>query len=240
MIVGWYKNATVFRKKQEFDESQGVPDRDTQGNQYGYRFYALANQVIRLHPDARVIAVPRATGASPVKGGMGQSNVWYAQSLDDGGSFLIQIRKLIDDRSPTVFKKNRRPKPDVERNKLVETIAIAVSRDYFENYGYVVESVETDNSGWDLEASTTEIKLKIEVKGLSGTALNVELTHNEYKAFTAADNMFTYRLCVVTECLSKLPKLKVFTFNIPSKKWLSESGDCLRIQEKVAAQITLN
>lgn len=171
---------------------------------------------------------------------MGQSNVWYAQSLEDGGVFLSKVRKLLKDGAQIFSKKNRRAKPDIEKNKLVETTAIAVSRNHYESYGYVVESVETDNFGWDLEAIISDIKLKIEVKGLSGKFLSVELTHNEYKALIAKDNMLTYRLCVVTECLSRQPMLKVFAFNIPSKKWLSENGECLKIQEKIAASITLD
>ena len=90
-VIGWYKNATIYRDKQYFDISQGSFGLDTQGNQYGYRFYAPYTEATLLPRDQRTLKIPRATGKSPVKGGMGQSNVWYAQDLKDEDFFKKTI-----------------------------------------------------------------------------------------------------------------------------------------------------
>ncbi|MDX9990093.1 HNH endonuclease [Thiothrix unzii] len=71
-VVGWYKNATVFRGYQkikrptELQKSNGL---DT------FRILALAADATLLPVDKRSFMIPRA-----VKGGIGQSNVWYADS----------------------------------------------------------------------------------------------------------------------------------------------------------------
>jgi 5-methylcytosine-specific restriction protein A len=71
-VVGWYKNATVFREYQkikrptELQKSNGL---DT------FRIVALASDATLLPVDKRSFMIPRA-----VKGGIGQSNVWFADS----------------------------------------------------------------------------------------------------------------------------------------------------------------
>lgn len=237
-VIRWYKNATIYRDKQYFDISQGSFGLDTQGNQYGYRFYAPYTEATLLPRDQRTLKIPRATGKSPVKGGMGQSNVWYAQDLKDE-DFFKKVRDLIGSDRSKFSRKNIHSKPNIEKNKLVETVAIALTTAHYESYGYVVDSKEKDNRGWDLEASTENIILKIEVKGLSGKIVNIELTPNEYKAFIAVENQFLYRLSVVTECLTESPKLHIFSYNIPSSSWINEDGQRLKVIEKHAATISL-
>lgn len=236
VIVGWYKNATVYREKQEFDKSK---HHDTEGRQYGYRFYAEKSNVTLLKPDERVVEIPRATGKRPVKGGMGQSNVWYAQKLEDGGVFLSEVSALLNHGNIYKNKSRSSHKTDADKNKLVETIAIELVTEHFNSYGYIVNSVEGDNLGWDLNAISGDIELKLEVKGLSGLNVNAQLTSNEYTAMLSSVNQFTYRVCVVTNCLGKEPKLNVFSFNLPSNSWVNQNGEILKIQEKLAAILTI-
>lgn len=71
-VVGWYKNATVFREYQKIKrptELQKNNGLDT------FRIVALASDATLLPVDKRSFMIPRA-----VKGGIGQSNVWYADS----------------------------------------------------------------------------------------------------------------------------------------------------------------
>ena len=49
---------------------------------------------------------------------------------------------------------------------------------YYEKLGYIVTSVERDNVGWDLTAVLGERELKLEVKGLSGSQVVVELINH--------------------------------------------------------------
>jgi 5-methylcytosine-specific restriction protein A len=69
-IVGWYTNATVFRDLQHIPS----PSRKHRDNNVSeYRIVAEAESAYLISPEKRSFFVPRGK-----KGGMGQSNVWYA------------------------------------------------------------------------------------------------------------------------------------------------------------------
>jgi hypothetical protein len=84
VVVGWYKNATVYRNKQK-----GHPKRfyDIQKQLFGYRFKTEFHNATLLPEDERNLFVPIAGGLNGIKGGLGQSNVWYA--LNSNKSELI-------------------------------------------------------------------------------------------------------------------------------------------------------
>lgn len=69
-IVGWYKNATVYREYQKFDT---VPLFHKENHITGYRIVAEESNCKLLPTERRTFPIP-----TRVKGGMGQSNVWYA------------------------------------------------------------------------------------------------------------------------------------------------------------------
>ena len=86
-VVGWYKNATVFREYQE------LPTRTKLQKENGlnhYRVMALARDATLLSPDERTLLIPRA-----VKGGIGQSNVWYADS-PESKKHVARVLKFIE------------------------------------------------------------------------------------------------------------------------------------------------
>ena len=70
VVVGWYKNATVYREYKKFDK---VPPCQKTNNIDGYRIVAEESNCTLLPPEQRTFQIP--TGE---EGGMGQSNVWYA------------------------------------------------------------------------------------------------------------------------------------------------------------------
>lgn len=86
-VVGWYKNATVFRESQsikrptDLQKSNGL---DT------FRIVALASDATLLPLDKRSLMIPRA-----VKGGIGQSNVWYADS-PESEPIVAGILRLVE------------------------------------------------------------------------------------------------------------------------------------------------
>jgi hypothetical protein len=229
VIVGWFLNATVYRAFQNLVDASTL-HRDNEIS--GYRYSASEADVTLLPVDRRTFEIPRG------KGGMGQSNVWYADEVDQ--RWLDRVRAFLNGgtRQPATSRRDR-TKPDQARKVVVEKQAVETVWEYFESLGYEIGSVEKDNVGWDLEAYCESSQLCIEVKGLSGKAVSVELTSNEYKAFLRNDP--NYRLCVVTCCLDQ-PKLHVFRFNIPSESWiddLNDSDSMLAVQERVSASITL-
>ena len=76
VIVGWFKNATVYRDCQLPPEGSG---RKREGRQeWGYRVSAKEEDCRLLPTERRVFRVPRGG-----KGAMGQSNVWYADQPEN-------------------------------------------------------------------------------------------------------------------------------------------------------------
>ncbi len=66
-VVGWYKNATVFRNYQKFVKT---PTMHRRNGIEGYRIKAPLRQAKLLAVDERTCEVPRQ-----VKGGMGRANI---------------------------------------------------------------------------------------------------------------------------------------------------------------------
>jgi Domain of unknown function (DUF3883) len=170
---------------------------------------------------------------------------------------LKHIRKLID--KPENFQKdysshlnaflkfrdyyverdNKNKKPlqrqiDVFKKQQVEIAAIETTIRYFEGLDYILISKEKDNVGWDLEATSVNEKLLLEVKGLSGNISSIELTPNEYK--NLKDKKPHYKLCIVTNALTK-PNLEVFGFNSDLGIWTNHLNEKLLTEEKVAARM---
>ncbi len=228
VIVGWYKNATVYRYYQEF---KNVPEVHKKNGLKGYRIKAKTKDAVLLAIDERTFEIPRKT-----KGGMGQANIWYADA-PESKALLKEVLKFIAGNRKKVNAKRSR-KTDPERNAKVEKSAIKNTIKYFESIGYIVESVEKDNVGWDLEATLGNKKLLIEVKGLSGSGLSVELTPNEYSAFSKEDDL--YRLCVVYDALDK-PSLLVCRFSKESGSWIVEGNQksTINIKQKQSASIEI-
>ncbi|MGD9678328.1 MAG: tetratricopeptide repeat protein [Vulcanibacillus sp.] len=71
-IVGWYKNATVFRNVQYKKDSSGEDD-------FSYSIEADAKDCYLLPENKRTFPIPRASQSGSGTG-IGQSNVWYAES----------------------------------------------------------------------------------------------------------------------------------------------------------------
>ena len=90
VIVGWYTNATVYREYQKFDQA---PPCQQANNVDGYRIVAKESNCKLLPIEQRTIQIPKM-----VKGGMGQSNIWYAdkpESKKIRDKILMEIRKKL-------------------------------------------------------------------------------------------------------------------------------------------------
>ncbi len=223
VVVGWYKNATVYRYPQHIHWAS----KTLEVNQIdAHWIVGSMNDVVLLASDQRNLTVPRG------KGGMGQSNVWFADSPSIS-KWISAVQRAIGGSSPKKRLVTPRQQDPLRKAK-VEKAAIETATNHYTGMGYIVRSVEKDNVGWDIEASEGNITLLIEVKGLSGTEAIVELTPNEYKQMMGSRKS-DYRLCIVTNALQH-PKLKVFTYNHVSQKWACESDDAvLQIKEKISA-----
>ena len=231
VVIGWYKDATVYREFKEFRSS--FPQKKKHHIE-GYRIETLENNARLLPIDQRALDVPKA---GSVKGGMGQSNVWYAAE-PNLEPFIKEVKELIEGKKRRA--KSKQPhKTDPEKNAQVEKAAINTTTRHFENIGYTVKSVEKDNVGWDLEATRGKTKLLIEVKGLSGKALSVELTPNEYRWLSKKKD--SYRLCVVSTALTN-PGLYICRYSKEKRKWIVEDHKtaAIGIKPKKSASVNIN
>lgn len=226
VVVGWYKNATVYRHSQQVKwiskthENNGVS---------AHWVSAAAENLVLLPLDQRNIVVPRG------KGGMGQSNVWFADS-PVVSKWVSEVKRTIGDGVVGKRRGAARQQDPLKKAK-VEKAAIQLVTAHYKAMGYIVNSVERENVGWDLEASESSITLLLEVKGLSSSEAVAELTPNEYKQMNG-NRKSDYRLCIVTSALSD-SCLNVFSFNHVSGKWVSETdGTVLSFKEKIGAVVS--
>lgn len=230
-VVGWYKNATFYRDLQK----SNLKERKFNDVYLGYYVVADAKDVILLPLDKRLSfpKIPRG-----VKGGLGQSNIWYADSAEMV-NFKEEILNSITsyERFKTEENKKRISRQrNVELRKLVEKTAVDIVTSEYIDRGFTVFSVEAENKGWDIEAKHKGILLRIEVKGLSGANLQVELTANEFSKMNEFKE--NYRLAVVTETLTN-PILNVFFYSSEINEWLSENGDILEIEQVISARCSI-
>lgn len=227
-IVGWYQNATVYKN---YQYHSSTPPQQKRNDVDGYWVKAAASSSALLPIDARTFEIPRQ-----VKGGMGQSNVWYADAPESAG-LVKSALSLATGAKPNSRKAGIPRSNDPLKKAAVEKAAIKTCCSHFEALGYDVASVEKDNLGWDLEATSGKTRLRIEVKGLSGIAFSIELTPNEYNAFVL--HRPDYRLAVVTNAL-KSPQLHVCRYSSETEAWQVEGSTKmqLKIQVMQSAAIT--
>jgi hypothetical protein len=127
--------------------------------------------------------------------------------------------------------------PDAAHNAAVEAAALAFVRSCL---GNEKRDRQMDNCGWDLEFMRAGRTLCVEVKGLSGAELGVELPPNEYaamkRAMTGGFSEGEYRLAVVRNALTA-PELFLFA-HVGGMDWMCErTSKCISVIERVAARL---
>ncbi|WP_024899858.1 DUF3883 domain-containing protein [Brucella rhizosphaerae] len=235
VIIGWYRNARIHRNAEyrRLERSSGF--------EVGYQIEAPAADAVLLPIDARSYVIPTAKEA----GNLGQSPVWYGK----GEAFNKDVAEYIargGRRAKRPAKSPRQTDPELRRK--VEQAAINHAIAYFESDeggAHRVDSVEKDGVGWDLEAFAEGGGcLKVEVKGLSGKDLIVELTPNEYAKMRSPEHRMDYIIYVVPEALSMKPKAYIFRHDAVLSKgndlvWLTDDGQRLRVEPIVAARLSI-
>ena len=237
VIVGWYRDARVFRSSDHRAKPSG-----NRLDRHDIEYLAVAAET-----DCTLVPVSRRTLKIPtrheVPGGLGQSTVWYGGNEGIRRQVWEYIcswderkkRKIRPSPKPRIAKGGRNTDP--EQRKRIETIAVNTATEFFsseEGGGYEVISRERENTGWDLEASHPGFgTLLIEVKGLSGSRVSVELTPNEYKQMSSREKRDNYVLFVVTNCLGGSPLAHDYRFN--DGCWSDADGTTLEIQERTGA-----
>lgn len=222
-IVGWYKHATVFRECQKSKASQ----------RNGYGYYAMADlcDCTLLPVDERVMQIPRQ-----IKNYPGRSNIWYADAKEIE-PFKAEILDYINAYKPKLKKHhNTFSGVSSEARAKIEQAAIKAVCNLYEGRGYQIEDVQSQNYGWDLEATNGKHRLYLEVKGQGNHEPYVRISRNEYEQMSKHKDK--YRLCVVMDSLNEAD---IYVF-LPQDegKWVCEDDDSIEliINEQVAAIAT--
>ena len=247
VVVGWYRNATVFH--QQYPVRRGsIPGMSGESRQF--LCVARAEDAFLLAEESRSFEVPAAQAGH--KGFPGQSNVWYPAShgeISEVKAFVKKMHRYITTRTaqppsddeegaPSVGRKTggrRIGQTDVAHNAAVEQAAVDAITSHYDTLGYKVESVESENKGWDLEAIKGNTCLYIEVKGTANPAIYFELTPNEYRRLK--EHFGRYRVCVVCDALS-VPRVFELLPSECDKKWELRSADrkvYVPLMERIAA-----
>ncbi len=229
-VVGWYKDARVY--------AEGRKVRPEPGNDYVIAEAPFADCRV-LPVDDRTFYVPRMEPGYP-----GIASAFYASDLLSPGD-LDELLAYVDGKPSIGFFKNARPGPpgsagpsrrrDDADPREVEQRAIEAVCAHYDARGWTIETVETENLGWDLQATKGARVLLIEVKGRSGGG-SVELTPNEYAKMSADRTRMSYRLAIVHDALTK-PTVTIFGFSPGLDAWVSELGHVLEIRPATGAVV---
>lgn len=233
-IIGWYKNAEVYRTRKQVDHMK----RD------GYTSFNAKAKVSNSY----LVPVGQRFFSLPVR--PGENNVWYGKDYLSKKQ-LDDITLYIDD--PINYRKRNEKKiklpnkykyqyglprqPDIEKRKKVEKAAIDEVWKFYKLQKFNLKDISDKNYGWDLQATLGNEILKIEVKGLSGKDLIVELTANEYLHFIKKKK--NYRLAVLTNALEKNKKLHIFQFIKEINEWSDLENNRLSIKPMEFARICI-
>jgi hypothetical protein len=227
-VVGWYQNAIVSRTS-VFERTFGSIRVDA--------------PIAVRKDDARVLSVAdrrRLDLSIPTAkqeiGGFGQSPVWYAEQHP---TLVARIRDLIRKGHGTSLRSVRAKQAKPPRNHntkmrlAVESKAMEWALEYFDD----AQDVSLSCKGWDVEATSEAGVIYIEVKGLSGADVSIQLTPNEYAKMNIHKERFL--VFVVTNALKKNARARTFRYSKSREKWVSELGEILHLKEMVAAHGTI-
>ncbi len=246
IVVGWYQGGTIYRSFQR----GRVRGRHVGNNRVGYMMSAPAESCFLVPAGNRNFEVPHGGHGLP-----GQSSVFYPEESDNPeiADWLERLAAYIGAWQGAAVEVGGgnaavgdaphggtgRPRtPDPVHNAEVEAAAVGAVRKHFE--GWVIKDRQKDNCGWDLEPRRGDETLCVEIKGLSGSQIAVELTPNEYDAMKRArDTSFKaeYRLAVVTDALGCQPKLWLFTHDSGHRWRCDVSGRTIIVEPREGARL---
>jgi len=221
-IVGWYKDAILNRNLVSLPKG-------LRGKHSAYLTKALIKNSFLVNAEKRIFELP--------KDGPGQTNAWYIQEYQNT-NFISKLEDYIND--PDKYLNKRKGKkinhggwlPDAEKRKKVELAAMEATADYYVNLGWDVLDVHKENLGWDMEVKKGNEHLLLEIKGLSGNELTVELSPNEY--YHSIKHSKKFRVCIFNNALDN-KKQKLYVFFHKNGIWTDISGLKLNVTEKTGA-----
>ncbi|WP_162917199.1 DUF3883 domain-containing protein [Dongia deserti] len=213
-LTGWYEGATFvgdFADRPEYDAANPSLPRDENGQPYQYILSALQAAHLDLRMNKHVFAGEHMKRASVFYlRGNGVKNGW----CEDLAQRLLEIRQRWNngeatDQSPVIDAGQGGICADAKRRQEVEQAAVALVRAHYSETRYEVIDRQSDNCGFDLlvRAKKSRDELHVEVKGTQNKVPHFLMSHKEYAYMQAYPRC--WRLAMVTEALSKSPKLEI-------------------------------
>ncbi len=235
LIVGWYRNAIVYRVARS-------SEIELYGEQLDYSAEAAVSDAVLLPPHLRTFRVE--SSRTKPGAGFGQKPTWYgAEDVNKRVWEYIRAHKSSHEKQsrPEVSKGPRNPDPVLRRR--VEKAAVAHATKYFNDiYGpSAVISVEQDARGWDLEVYAGLDPLLVEVKGLTNSELICELTPNEYEKMMLPKHRKNYIIYVVNNALAEPPGVPIASIfkHAGGESWMTDDGRKLVVTPKIAIAAVL-
>jgi hypothetical protein len=198
VVVGWYRNATLYREEQESADGTRA-----------FRVEAAFADVYCIPSAERDISIPRAKPGVP---GIGQSNIYYTREPDGRKREFVWIKRVLD--SIAEFEADSVVTPivsaevqaerkagfqsDPRIRKAVEDRAMQVVRLYFNRFS--LKNTSKTHS-YDYSYLDDQTERYVEVKGSQQEDPSIILTRNEV-AFARQHSAYM-ELCVVHSIVVK-------------------------------------
>lgn len=220
VVVGWYKHATVYRKDQAGFEGRSFKHK---GEPVSPDWIITAREEDKhlVPPAVRHFEVPvrqKGIGSRTFVSFLDSNSPQVLKFKSD----LLEYIDAVESGRDTVAPLKKKSQVDQFLKQKIERAAVNAVCDYYEQQGYEISDVQSDNVGYDLIASKGKVHLLVEVKGTSRNADNavVDLTPHEYE--TCRKKRRNYRICVVTDALAE-PCVHEFFSEESIKIWRDEN-----------------
>jgi len=174
------------------------------------------------------------------QGGIGQSPLWYGDAHPDK---VREVRELVAHYRAlragrvTGAPPTRSPRQsDVQTRLAVEKASMDMAMTYFDK----ARDVSKECKGWDIEALDARGVIFVEVKGLSGPNVNIELTPNEFEKMY--EHKERYVLFIVTSALTHSRRGRAFRWLADGSdqgRWSTTAGEILMIAQLTGARCSL-
>jgi hypothetical protein len=221
-VVGWYRDARVYPGLTPARPSKHRPD---------VLCSAKAEGCHLVNVDDRTFFVPSMETGWP-----GVASAFYANE-HLGPKDVRKLLAYVGGKRSKGFAPSGRPEApeppippggggDPEARKQVEEMAVSCVRAHYRDAKWRVDSVESENKGWDLEVTRGRRLILVEVKGRAADGA-VVITANEHAAMTAQRTRMAYRLAIVHHALGGSPRLTIFQYAPAGDHWVSEAGEVL-------------
>lgn len=236
-IVGWYKNATIYRTVQTRPAASHIKKRQ----HVHYNVEADVADCKPLGLDDRTFSFQPSVKDRP-----GHAPAFFLSDSKDA-AWIRSVRDYVDfgkqpvsaAKVPNARARGGGRQPDLEKRLKIEKASVEIVTNHYTAMKFDVDTREKERVGWDLDATKGDLYLRVEVKGVSGDELFCELTPNEYEKMNDPNHRPFYRICVVNDPLSKDHVLRVFSYSELSSKWVTEAGEILNVEPRIGGRCTL-